>query len=265
MEMSWLRTTENIAIIALSMMLLYFTIRASVRFVYQWDRAVIFRFGNYSRLGGPGLTFKWPWVEDFYSFVDLRTRTSSLKAEETLTRDAVAVTVETICFWRVMDAQKAALSVYGYENAVEQVASVCLREAIGAALLNSLLSDRTAIDAHLRDAIAARVTPWGIEVQSVDLKDISIPDDLQDAMSRQAQAERERDARITLAEAEMLIATKMVTAAATYDASPNALRLRQMGLIYEMGQNGTTILIPTEMTESLSGGFIGGKLQRGSE
>jgi regulator of protease activity HflC (stomatin/prohibitin superfamily) len=234
-----------------------------IRVVSQWNKAVILRFGKVRGIVGPGLVLKLPFVETIHSYVDMRTRTTMLKAEKTLTTDMVAVTVETVVFWHVVDVSKAVFAVNDYENAVEQVALTCMREMIGSTTLASLLSDRETADKKLRETIDRRVTDWGLNVISVDIKDVGIPNELLEVMSRQAQAERERDARVTLASAEVEIANKTAEAAKVYQDNPIALQLRQMGLTYDMAKNGTTIVIPSDMASSLTGGYVGSLLNKG--
>ena len=217
-----------------------------VRVVDQWNRAVVLRFGRFAGVRGPGFIFLLPF-EAILQYVDTRVRTSELRAEQTLTRDGVSVGVEAIVTWKAIDAEKAALAVSNYVSSVEQIASIALREAVGKSTLGEMLSARDKLDDDIKQRLEHRIGPWGIVCLAVDIKDVAIPPELRDAMSRQAQAERERDARITLAEAEVAIARKTVEAAALYDLSPTALDLRKMGLVYEMGKDTSTIIVPTDM------------------
>ena len=225
----------------------------SVRFVKEWNRAVVLRLGKFAGIRGPGLILLIPFIEQVNQLVDLRLRTTRLLSETAMTRDTVSVGVETIVFWKVIDPRIAAVEVANYDDAVNQAAMVSLRETIGSATLGELLSDFAMIDERLRTSIARRVGAWGVEIVSVDIKDVAIPNALQEVMSRQAQADRERAARVTLAGAETEIAARMSEAAAIYDRSGTALKLREMGLVYEMGKSNSTILIPTEMLASVSG------------
>jgi regulator of protease activity HflC (stomatin/prohibitin superfamily) len=197
--------------------------------------------------------------------IDLRIVTTTITAEQALTRDTVAVGVDAIVFWQVSDPKAAAIRIANYREAIERVAQTSLREMIGATDLSRLLSDRKTADEQLRTAIAAKTANWGVSVVSVEIKDVVIPRELQDAMSRQAQAEREKDARVTLASAEREIARQVMEAAAMYAENPTAFRLRQMNLLYEMNkERGTTVLIPTDMAASLGSVLGWGELRRTS-
>ncbi len=224
----------------------------SVRIAKEWQRAVILRLGRFQRIGGPGLYMVLPLIEQATAVIDTRIQTTGITAEQALTRDTVAVGVDAIVFWQVTDARAAAINIANYREAIERVAQTSLREMIGATDLSRLLADRHTADERLKLSISAKTTTWGVAAVSVEIRDVAIPRELQDAMSRQAQAEREKDARVTLASAEQEIARQVVAAAALYDSNPTALRLRQMNLLYEMNkERGTTVLIPTEMAESL--------------
>jgi regulator of protease activity HflC (stomatin/prohibitin superfamily) len=224
----------------------------SVRIAKEWQRAVILRLGRFQRIGGPGLYLVLPLIEQATAVIDTRIQTTSITAEQALTRDTVAVGVDAIVFWQVTDARAAAINIANYREAIERVAQTSLREMIGATELSRLLADRHTADEKLKLSITAKTSTWGVSATSVEIRDVVIPRELQDAMSRQAQAEREKDARVTLASAEQEIARQVVAAAALYDSNPTALRLRQMNLLYEMNkERGTTVLIPTEMAESL--------------
>jgi regulator of protease activity HflC (stomatin/prohibitin superfamily) len=194
----------------------------------------------------------FPAIDAVAQVIDLRIQTTMITAEQALTRDTVAVGVDAIVFWQVADAEAAAIRIADYRQAIERVAQTSLREMIGATDLSKLLSDRKAADEQLRLTITAKTKTWGVTASSVEIKDVSIPRELQDAMSRQAQAEREKDARVTLASAEKAIAEQILDAAKLYGSDPNALKLRQMNLLYEMNkERGTTVLIPTDMANSL--------------
>ncbi len=227
-------------------------LRLSVSIATQWERAVVLRLGRFAGLRGPGLFVLIPFVDQVQARVDLRIRTTAIRAEEALTRDTVAIAMDAIVFWRVSDAARAAMEIDDFALAVERVAQTSLREMIGISDLSRLLSDRQVADQRLRSEIGAKTAGWGVEIMSVEIRDIGIPSALQDAMSRQAQAERERQARETLAAAEIGVARQVVEAAAIYGADPVALRLRQMNLIYEMNkERGATILIPTDLAAAL--------------
>jgi regulator of protease activity HflC (stomatin/prohibitin superfamily) len=224
----------------------------SVRIANEWQRAVVLRLGRFQKVSGPGIYLLFPGVDVVAQVVDLRIQTITIVAEQALTRDTVAVGVDAIVFWQVEDAKSAAIQIQNYREAIERVAQTSLREMIGSTDLSKLLSDRKAADEQLRLTISSKTGSWGVAVRSVEIKDVSIPRELQDAMSRQAQAEREKDARVTLASAEKAIAEQVLEAARIYAAEPTALKLRQMNLLYEMNkERGTTVLIPTDMASSL--------------
>jgi regulator of protease activity HflC (stomatin/prohibitin superfamily) len=224
----------------------------SVRIASEWQRAVILRLGRFHKVKGPGIYLLLPVIDAVAQVIDLRIQTTMITAEQALTRDTVAVGVDAIVFWQVESAEAAAIRIANYREAIERVAQTSLREMIGATDLSKLLSDRKAADEQLRVTITAKTKSWGVTASSVEIKDVSIPRELQDAMSRQAQAEREKDARVTLASAELAIAEQILEAAKLYGSDPNALKLRQMNLLYEMNkERGTTVLIPTDMASSL--------------
>ncbi len=229
----------------------------SVRMIQEWRRAVVLRLGRFHAVKGPGLFLLLPFADQVTTVIDMRIQTSSITAEQALTRDMVSVGVDAIVFWQVADARAAAIQIADYAQAVERVAQTSLREIIGATELGRLLSDRQTADEQLRRAIADKTQSWGVAVRSVEIRDVAIPAALQDAMSCQAQAVREKQARVTLAEAEEEIARRVVEAAAVYQQNPIALQLRQMNLLYEMNKDrGATVLVPTEMASSL--GLIAG-------
>ena len=224
----------------------------SVRVATEWSRAVVLRLGRFAGVRGPGLYLLIPLIDRVAMTIDLRIQTTSITAEQALTRDTVAVGVDAIVFWQVVDAKQAALAITNYREAIERVSQTTLREMIGASDLSRLLSDTQAADDQLRRTIDTKTASWGVAVRSVEIRDVSIPPELQDAMSRQAQAERERQARVTLASAELDIAKQVVQAAEIYRNSPTALQLRQMNLLYEMNKDrGATILVPTDMASAL--------------
>ncbi len=224
----------------------------TLRIASEWQRAVVLRLGRFSGVRGPGLFFLIPFVDRVAATIDLRIQTIGITAEQALTRDTVAVGVDAIVFWQVIDAEQAALAIANYRSAVESVAQTSLREMIGASDLAKLLSDRRNADRQLQETISAKIAGWGVAVRSVEIRDVNIPASLQDAMSRQAQAERERDARVTLASAEQFVAREVVEAARIYEGQPMALALRQMNLLYEMNkERGATVLIPTDLAASL--------------
>ncbi len=223
----------------------------SVRITQEWRRAVVLRLGRFHAVKGPGLYLLWP-IDTIATIIDLRIQTANITAEQALTRDTVAVSVDAIIFWQVEDARAAAVNIVDYTQAIERVAQTSLREMIGSIELSRLLTDRATADAALQRTISAKTRDWGVGVRAVEIRDVTIPPGLQDAMSRQAQAERERDARVTLASAEQDIARQVLAAAELYASNPVALQLRQMNLLYEMNkERGATVLIPTDMAASL--------------
>jgi regulator of protease activity HflC (stomatin/prohibitin superfamily) len=225
----------------------------SVKMANNWERFVILRAGKLSSVKGPGLFMIIPIIDAIAAVIDERIQTTQFNAEQALTRDTVPVNVDAVIFWHVHDAQAAALNITDYRQAIDRVAQTSLREMIGASLLSALLSERKAADEVLRTEIARKTADWGISVNSVEIRDVAIPVALQDAMSRQAQAEREKEARVILGSAEAAIAQKFVDAARTYAGEPAALHLRAMNIIYEVTkERGATILIPTSMVDSMS-------------
>ncbi len=223
----------------------------SVRIAQEWRRAVVLRLGRFHAVKGPGVYLLWP-IDTIATTIDLRIQTANITAEQALTRDTVAVGVDAIIFWQVEDPRAAAINIVNYTQAIERVAQTSLREMIGSIDLGKLLSDRHTADEALRNTIAGKIRDWGVAVRAVEIRDVAIPPGLQDAMSRQAQAERERDARVTLASAEQDIARQVLAAAELYAQSPIALQLRQMNLLYEMNkERGATVLIPTDMASAM--------------
>jgi regulator of protease activity HflC (stomatin/prohibitin superfamily) len=225
----------------------------SLKMANNWERFVILRAGKLSSVKGPGLFVIIPIIDSITAVIDERIQTTQFNAESALTRDTVPVNVDAVIFWHVHDAQAAALNITDYRQAIDRVAQTSLREMIGASLLSALLAERKAADEVLRTEIARKTANWGISVNSVEIRDVAIPVALQDAMSRQAQAEREKEARVILGSAEAAIAQKFVDAARTYAGEPAALHLRAMNIIYETTkERGATILIPTSMVDSMS-------------
>lgn len=244
----------EILFIAIAAVFVLIILAMSVRIAAEWQRAVILRLGRFHEVKGPGIYLVFPFVDSVTQVIDLRITTTMITAEQALTRDTVAVGVDAIVFWQVESAEAAALRIANYREAIERVAQTSLREMIGSTDLSKLLSDRRAADEQLRLTISTKTATWGVTASSVEIKDVVIPRELQDAMSRQAQAEREKDARVTLASAETAIAQQVLEAARLYSEDPNALKLRQMNLLYEMNkERGATVLIPTDMASSLGG------------
>ena len=228
-------------------------IALSLKMANAWQKFVILRAGKLQGVKGPGLFVIFPIIDSVTAVIDERIQTTAFNAEQALTRDTVPVNVDAIIFWHVHDARKAALEITNYRQAIDRVAQTSLREMIGSSMLAALLSDRKAADEHLRDEIGNKTAGWGVSVTSVEIRDVAIPVALQDAMSRQAQAEREKQARVILGSAEAEIAGKFVEAAKIYADHHAALQLRAMNIIYETTkERGTTILIPTSMVDSMN-------------
>jgi regulator of protease activity HflC (stomatin/prohibitin superfamily) len=225
----------------------------------QWERAVVLRFGRFVGLRGPGLFWILPLVDTVSSWIDQRTITTSFAAEQTLTADTVPVNVDAVLFWLVNDAEKAALEVQDYSQAVSWAAQTALRDIIGRTTLTDLLRGRERIETELQALIDHRSTPWGVTVSSVEMRDVVIPGALQDAMSREAQAAREKQARIILGQAELEIAASFQQAARAYHDDPTALHLRAMNMLYEgLKEKGALMLIPSSAVESMGmGGLLG--------
>jgi regulator of protease activity HflC (stomatin/prohibitin superfamily) len=232
---------------------------AALRMAQQWQRAVVLRAGKFHGVKGPGLFTIVPVLDGIAALLDTRVRTTQFVAEQTLTKDTVPVDVDAIVFWLVKDVQRAALAVANYEAAIAWASQTSLREMIGKADLATLLSNRQAADEELRKSIDAKTIEWGITVNSVEIRDVKIPVALQDAMSRQAQAERERQARVILGSAEAEIARKFVEAAETYANNPVALHLRGMNMLYEsVKERGSTIIVPSSAVDTMNFGGMAG-------
>lgn len=225
----------------------------SLKMANVWQKFVILRMGKLQGVKGPGMFAIIPVLDSVVAIIDERIQTTAFNAEQALTRDTVPVNVDAIIFWHVHDSEKAALAITNYREAIDRVAQTSLREMIGSSMLAALLSDRKDADEQLKNEIGKKTAPWGISVSSVEIRDVAIPEALQDAMSRQAQAEREKQARVILGSAEAAIAGKFVEAATIYAGHPEALQLRAMNIIYETTkERGATILIPSSMVDSLN-------------
>lgn len=231
----------------------------SPKIVSQWERVVLLRLGKYVGLRGPGLFWIVPFIETPAAYIDQRVITTGFAAEQTLTADTVPVNVDAVLFWMVHDPEKAALEVQNYRYTVSWAAQTALRDIIGKTSLSDLLRGRERIEAELQQLIDARSNPWGVTVQSVEMRDIVIPAALQDAMSREAQATREKQARVILSQAEVEIAKSFQTAAASYQNDPMALQLRAMNMLYEgIKEKGALMIVPSSAVESLgTGGLMG--------
>ncbi|HDR74360.1 MAG TPA: slipin family protein [Methanoculleus sp.] len=225
----------------------------------QWEKAVVLRVGRFRTLAGPGFFTIIPMVDTISYWIDLRIITTSFTAEKTLTKDTVPVDVEAVLFWKVTDPKKAALEVEDYRSAISWAAQTALREVIGKSNLADMLEGREKLDAELQKIIDQRTEQWGIHISSVEIRDILIPTELQDAMSMQAQAERERQARVILGESEKQVAAQFEEAARTYEHNPTALHLRAMNMLYEcLRENATLVLVPSSVLDTMSLGDISG-------
>jgi regulator of protease activity HflC (stomatin/prohibitin superfamily) len=245
--------------VAVIMAIIAFFIPQSLMMANQWERAVVLRMGRLQGIKGPGVFWMVPILDRVATWLDQRIQTTEFNAEQALSKDTVPVNIDAVVFWQIHDAERAALEITDYRSGIARVAQTSLREMVGSSLLSTLLSDRKQGDELLRDEIARKIADWGISVISVEIRDISVPPALQDAMSRQAQAERERHARVLLGQAEQEVAIKFVEAAEIYARSPAALQLRAMNIIYETTkERGATILMPTAMVDAMNpGGVLG--------
>jgi regulator of protease activity HflC (stomatin/prohibitin superfamily) len=231
----------------------------AVQIAAQWEKAVVLRFGKFHSLRGPGLFWIIPIVDSVANWIDHRVTVTPFSAEKTLTKDTVPVDVDAVLFWLVWDAQKAALEVADYTVAISWAAQTALREIIGQMTLADILVGRAKMDADLQKIIDERTTPWGITVQSVEIRDVIIPPDLEDAMSRQAQAERERQARVILGESEQQIAASFAQASEAYANNPTALHLRAMNMLFEgLKQKGALVIVPSSAVDTMNLGSMSG-------
>jgi regulator of protease activity HflC (stomatin/prohibitin superfamily) len=234
-------------------------VATAIKVAAPWDRAVVLRLGRFRNLRGPGLFGIIPIVDTIAYWIDTRVIASAFKAEKTLTKDTVPVDVDAVLFWKVIDAEKAALSVADYLSAIGWAAQTALRDVIGKTQLADMLEGRDKISAELQRIIDQRAEPWGINVVSVEVRDVLIPSGLEDAMSMQAQAERERQARVILGDSERQVAEKFGEAAKTYAHDPVALHLRAMNMLYEgLKANSTIVLVPSTALESMQLGGLSG-------
>lgn len=232
---------------------------ASPRQVKQWEKGLVLRLGRYRRICNPGISWVVPGFDSMNHLVDMRIRSTPFSAEKTLTRDTVPINVDAVLFWVVTDAKKAILEVEGYQNAISWLAQTTLRDVLGKNELARMISDREALDEELQGIIDAKTSEWGITVQSVEIRDVVIPSELEDAMSRKAQADRERDARVILSESEVRVAQQMEEAARIYQSDPTAMQLRAMNMTYEaIKEKGALMVVPSGMTHALDAGGIMG-------
>ena len=231
----------------------------SIQVADQWDRAIVLRLGHFHSLKGPGLFFIIPIVDAIPYWIDIRVITTGFKAEKTLTKDTVPVDVDAVLFWKVVDPKKAALDVADYQSAISWASQTALRDVIGKTMLGDMLEGRDKISGLLQKIIDERTEPWGINVISVEVKDVLIPSGLEDAMSMQAQAERERQARVILGDAERQIAEKFNEAGKSYEHNPIAFHLRAMNMLYEgLKENSTIVIVPSTAVESMQLGGLAG-------
>src|SRR4051794_35477238 len=260
-----LRATGN-PVLFILFLLAGLVLMQSPRIAQQWERAVVLRLGRFVGLQGPGLFWIVPFVDRVSTWIDQRTITTSFAAEQTLTSDTVPVNVDAVLFWMVHDAEKAALEVQDYEQAISWAAQTALRDIIGRTTLTDLLRGRERIEDELQQLIDRRSNPWGVTVSSVEMRDVVIPGALQDAMSREAQAAREKQARIILGEAELAIAHSFAEAARSYHNNPTALHLRAMNMLYEgLKEKGALMLVPSSALDSMGmGGLMGAAALRQS-
>jgi len=239
-------------------------IASSIQIADQWEKAVVLRMGKFSGLKGPGLFFIIPIIDRVTAYVDQRVRVTEFKAEQTLTKDTVPVNVDAVVYWTVWDVEKAALEVQEYGKAISFVAQTDLRDIIGKHELADLLQDREKIAEDLQKTLDSNTNPWGISCQTVGIRDIIIPPALADAMSKQAQAERERKARVILGTAETEIAEKFALASLQYKNNPIALHLRGMNMLFEgLKEKGSMVIVPSSALDSMNLGAIGGLVSLG--
>jgi regulator of protease activity HflC (stomatin/prohibitin superfamily) len=225
----------------------------------QWEKAIILRLGKFHKLAGPGAFWLIPFIDTLANWIDHRVMVTPFSAEKTLTKDTVPVDVDAVLFWVVWDAEKAALEVADYKAAIAWAAQTALREIIGQSMLADILVGRARMDADLQKIIDERTTPWGITVQSVEIRDVIIPPDLEDAMSRQAQAERERQARVILGESEKQIAGSFAEASKVYINNPTAMHLRAMNMLFEgLKEKGALVIVPSSAVDTMNLGGLSG-------
>ncbi len=231
---------------------------ASPRMVKDWDRGVMLRLGKFTKVLKPGVSWIIPGIDSVAATVDMRIRSTSFSAEKTLTQDTVPVNVDAVLFWVVTDAQRSILEVRDFEKTVSWAAQTTLRDVIGQTELVRMICDRQTLDTELQSIIDAKTTDWGVTVQSVEIRDVRIPQGLEDAMSRKAQADREKEARVILAESEVKVAEQMEKASKVYDRNHSAMQLRAMNMTYEsIKERGALMVIPSGMADSMNNGALG--------
>ena len=248
-----------IGLFVVIMTLLGVYILFALKVASQWEKAVVLRLGKFYSLRGPGVFWIIPIIDSIPSWIDHRVMVTPFSAEKTLTKDTVPVDVDAVLFWVVWDAEKAALEVKDYQSAIGWAAQTALRDIIGRMMLADILVGRSAIDEELQHIIDERTTPWGVTVNSVEIRDIVIPQDLEDAMSRQAQAERERQARVILGESEKQIAVSFSEASEAYVNNPTALHLRAMNMLFEgLKEKGALVIVPSSAVDTMNLGGLSG-------
>jgi len=231
----------------------------ALKIASQWEKVIVLRLGKFIELKGPGLFWVIPMIDTAVMWIDHRVMVTSFSAEKTLTKDTVPVDVDAVLFWVVWDAEKAALEVTDYQSAISWASQTALREIIGQMSLADILIGRAKMDVELQKIIDERSTPWGVTVQSVEIRDIVIPQDLENAMSRQAQAERERQARVILGESELQIAASFAEASKAYINNPTALHLRAMNMLFEgLKEKGALVIVPSSAVDSMNLGGLSG-------
>ncbi len=251
---SWVQYGVPLALMLIGLYLLF-----ALKVANQWEKAIVLRFGKFRGLRGPGLFWIIPIVDTAPMWIDHRVMVTPFTAEKTLTKDTVPVDVDAVLFWLAWDAQKAALEVEDYRAAIAWAAQTALREIIGQMNLADILVGRARMDADLQKIIDERTTPWGITVQSVEIRDVIVPQDLEDALSRQAQAERERQARVILGESEKQIAASFAEASLAYKDNPTALHLRAMNMLFEgLKEKGALVIVPSSAVETMNLGGLAG-------
>lgn len=245
--------------VTLLLILLSGLLASSIRIADQWERGVVLRMGKFKGLKGPGPFMIIPIIDTVSTYIDQRVRVSTFKAEQTLTKDTVPVNVDAVVYWTVWDVEKAALEVQEYQTAIEHIAQTGLRDTIGKHELSDLLQERDKIAEDLQQVLDRNTNPWGITCQTVGINDIAIPQDLADAMSKEAQAERERRARVILGTAETEIAEKFEQASRKYTDNPVALHLRGMNMLFEgLKEKGSMVIVPSSALDSMNLGAMGG-------
>jgi regulator of protease activity HflC (stomatin/prohibitin superfamily) len=256
----------TIAIFAIFFMLAGTYMLFALKVARQWEKAVVLRMGKYRGLRGPGMFWMVPIVDTTPVWIDHRVMVTPFNAEKTLTKDTVPVDVDAVLFWLVWDAEKAALEVEDYRTTITWASQTALREVIGQMTLADILVGRAKMDADLQKIIDERTTPWGISVQSVEIRDVIIPQGLEDAMSQQAQAERERQSRVILGEAEMQVADSFAEASKAYVNNPTALHLRAMNMLFEgLKEKGALVIVPSSAVDTMNLGGLSGMIALGQQ